>query len=136
VPDAIRITVEQLRKRMEAREDFVLVDVRTPQAWAQSDLMLGQAIRFPLAQLGKNLPEIPTNKLVVVYCTCPYEQSSASLAQRLWQRGYHNVRTLQGGLDAWLNAGLPTNPKSEKISNSEQSCNSKRDTLSAELDAG
>ena len=32
--DALRITVDELKRRMEAGEDFTVVDVRNPQAWA------------------------------------------------------------------------------------------------------
>jgi hypothetical protein len=35
--DAPRITVEQLRRRMEAGEDFTVIDVRNPNAWAETD---------------------------------------------------------------------------------------------------
>ncbi len=38
--DALRITVDELRRRMEAGEDFTIIDVRNPQAWARSDVML------------------------------------------------------------------------------------------------
>jgi hypothetical protein len=33
MPDNLRITVDELRKRMEAGEDFTIVDTRNPQAW-------------------------------------------------------------------------------------------------------
>jgi rhodanese-related sulfurtransferase len=42
--DALRITVDELKRRMEAGEDFVLIDVRNPQACAESDSMLPEAI--------------------------------------------------------------------------------------------
>ena len=67
--DALRITVDELKRRMEAGEDFVLIDVRNPQAWAESDSMLPEAIRVPLDKLEENLPRIPKNKPVVAYCT-------------------------------------------------------------------
>jgi rhodanese-related sulfurtransferase len=44
---------------MEAGEDFVLIDVRNPQAWAESDSMLPEAIRVPMDKLEENLPRIP-----------------------------------------------------------------------------
>jgi rhodanese-related sulfurtransferase len=67
--DALRITVDELKRRMEAGEDFVLIDVRNPQAWAESDSMLPEAIRVPLDKLEENLPGIPKNRPVVAYCT-------------------------------------------------------------------
>ena len=67
--DALRMTVDELKRRMEAGEDFVLIDVRNPQAWAESDSMLPEAIRVPMDKLEENLPRIPKNKPVVAYCT-------------------------------------------------------------------
>ena len=67
--DALRITVDELKRRMEAGEDFTLIDVRNPQAWAESDTMLTEAIRVPPDKLEENLPRIPRNRPVVAYCT-------------------------------------------------------------------
>jgi rhodanese-related sulfurtransferase len=67
--DALRITVDELKRRMEAGEDFTLIDVRNPQAWAESDTMLPEAIRVPPDKLEDNLPRIPRNRPVVAYCT-------------------------------------------------------------------
>ncbi len=67
--DAPRITVGELKRRMDAGEDFTVIDVRNPQAWANSDVMLPEAIRLPLDKLEENLSRIPKNKPVVAYCT-------------------------------------------------------------------
>ena len=67
--DAPRITVDDLRKRMEAGEDFVLIDTRNPEAWAESDVKLPEAIRLPLNSLDESLPKIPKDKPIVAYCT-------------------------------------------------------------------
>jgi hypothetical protein len=68
-PDNLRITVDEVRKRMEAGEDFVLIDTRNPQAWSQSDVKLPEAIRLPLDNYDENLSKIPKDKPVVAYCT-------------------------------------------------------------------
>jgi len=64
MPDNLRITVDELRKRMEAGEDFTIVDTRNPQAWAESNEKIPEAIR-----VTDNLSDIPKNKPVVAYCT-------------------------------------------------------------------
>jgi rhodanese-related sulfurtransferase len=69
MPDSLRIAVDDLRKRMEAGEDFVLIDTRNPQAWAESDAKLPEAIRVPLDNLDENLSKIPKDKPIVAYCT-------------------------------------------------------------------
>ena len=69
MPDTLRITVEELQKRMEAGEDFTIIDTRNPQQWAQSDVRLPEAIRVPVDKLEEKLPELPKNKPIVAYCT-------------------------------------------------------------------
>jgi rhodanese-related sulfurtransferase len=65
----IRITVDELKKRMDAGEDFTVIDVRNPKAWAETDAMLPEAIRIPIDKLEENLPKIPKDKPAVAYCT-------------------------------------------------------------------
>jgi rhodanese-related sulfurtransferase len=67
--DAPRITVEELKRRMEAGEDFTIIDVRNPQAWAEADTKIPEALRIPIDDLEKNLSSIPKNKPAVAYCT-------------------------------------------------------------------
>lgn len=67
--DAPRITVEELKRRMDAGEDFTIIDSRNPQAWAESDTMMPEAIRMTPDTLEKNLLRIPKTRPVVAYCT-------------------------------------------------------------------
>jgi rhodanese-related sulfurtransferase len=67
--DAPRITAQELKKRMEAGEDFTVIDVRNPQAWAESDTKIPEAIRVGMDELDEKLPGIPKNKPIVAYCT-------------------------------------------------------------------
>ena len=69
MPDAPRITVQELKKRMDAGEDFTVIDTRNPNAWAETDTVIPEAIRVPLDELEQNLPRIPRNRPVVAYCT-------------------------------------------------------------------
>jgi rhodanese-related sulfurtransferase len=69
MPEAPRITVDELKRRMDAGEDFTIIDVRNPQAWGQSDTMMPEAIRVPLDDFERHLSQIPKNRPVVAYCT-------------------------------------------------------------------
>jgi rhodanese-like protein len=51
--DVPRITVEELKQRMDAGEDFTLIDTRNPKAWADADTILPEAIRVSLDDLEK-----------------------------------------------------------------------------------
>lgn len=67
--DAPRITVEELKRRMDAGEDFTVIDVRNPKAWAETNTVIPEAIRVSMDHLEDYLPKIPKNKPVVAYCT-------------------------------------------------------------------
>lgn len=67
--EAPRITAQELKKRMEAGEDFTIIDVRNPEARSESDTMIPEAIRMPLEKVEENLPRIPKGRTVVSYCT-------------------------------------------------------------------
>jgi rhodanese-related sulfurtransferase len=47
---------------------------------------------------------------VVVYCACPNEATAFKVALLLRRRGVRRVRPLAGGIDAWVGAGLKTDP--------------------------
>jgi len=42
--DAPRITARELKRRMDAGEDFTVIDVRNPNAWAETDTVIPEAI--------------------------------------------------------------------------------------------
>lgn len=67
--DAQRITVDELKRRMDAGEKFTLIDVRNPQAWADADSVIPGAIRVPADQFEQHLSQIPKNRPAVTYCT-------------------------------------------------------------------
>jgi rhodanese-related sulfurtransferase len=55
MPEAPRITADELKRRMDSGEDFTVVDVRNPQAWGQSDTMIPEAIRVQLDDFDRHL---------------------------------------------------------------------------------
>ena len=67
--DAPRITVDELKRRIDAGEGFTVIDVRNPQAWAEAETVIPEAIRVNVDKLDESLPRIPKNKSVVAYCT-------------------------------------------------------------------
>jgi len=67
--DAPRITVDELKKRMDGGEEITLIDVRNPHSWADADNVIPGAIRVPAYQFEQHLSQIPKNRPVVAYCT-------------------------------------------------------------------
>jgi rhodanese-related sulfurtransferase len=56
-------------------------------------------------EVGRHVSDLPRDRDIVVYCTCPNEASAARVAKILMNHGFKKVRPLQGGLDAWVAAG-------------------------------
>jgi len=69
MPEIPRITAHEVKQGIERGQDFVLIDVRNPRAWAESEVKARNAIRVPLDELEQYLPRIPKTKPVVAYCT-------------------------------------------------------------------
>jgi rhodanese-related sulfurtransferase len=64
-----RVTVDEVRERMNRGEPFAFVDTRNPQAWGESNVKLPSAIRVPADEVEQHLSEIPKDRVVVTYCT-------------------------------------------------------------------
>ena len=66
---ATRITVDEVKQRMDRGEQFTFIDSRNPKAWAESDQKLPHAIRVPAEELEQHLDEIPKDRTAIIYCT-------------------------------------------------------------------
>jgi rhodanese-related sulfurtransferase len=64
-----RVTVDEVRERMNRGEPFAFVDTRNPKAWGETDVKLPGAIRVPADEVERHLSEIPNDRAVVTYCT-------------------------------------------------------------------
>ena len=113
--EATRVTVDEVRERMERGEPFTFLDARNPTDWGEADTRLPGAIRVPADKVEQHLKEIPGGRAVITYCTCPHEGSSARVALQLMVHGWKNVHPLYGGFDAWTKAGLQVEPKQESL---------------------
>ncbi|HET9899680.1 MAG TPA: rhodanese-like domain-containing protein [Actinomycetes bacterium] len=82
--------------------DAHLLDVREQDEWDAGHVQGSQHI--PIGELIGRLPEIPTDREVVVVCRVG--SRSAQVAAYLGQQGY-NMVNLTGGLEAWVDAGRP-----------------------------
>ncbi len=92
---------DQLEKMKKAREDFFLLDVRTPSEYAAQAIEGAHLI--PLQELGYRINELPKNKDIVVYCRVGNRSAYASAL--LAQQGFR-VKNLEGGIVSWNMAGI------------------------------
>jgi len=67
--EATRVTVDEVKERMDRGEAFTFVDTRNPKAWAEADTKLPGAIRIPADEAEQQLDQIPRDRTVITYCT-------------------------------------------------------------------
>lgn len=102
-----RISAEELKGKLEAHEDIAIVDLRHPLDFLPQPYTLPGAIRIPSEELERRHNEIPRDRDVVLYCTCPNEASSVAAVVKLRHHGVTRVRPLEGGFHGWRERGFP-----------------------------
>ena len=66
--ETTRVTVDELKQRMDRGEQFTFIDSRNPKAWGEADQKLPGAIRVPAEEVEAHLHEIPKDRTVITYC--------------------------------------------------------------------
>src|SRR5438552_502075 len=91
------ISVHDVKRKMDAREAFQLIDVR--ETFEYEIARIDGAKLIPLGEIADRADELPREQLIVVHCHSG--QRSAQAVRLLRQRGFANVYNLEGGIDAW-----------------------------------
>jgi len=92
--------VEELKNLM-ANSEPLLVDVRSPSEYRSGHIPT--AINIPLRTLSRNLPKIPSDRPVVLYCSTGYRSSMGVMTLHLLN--YDNVKGFPSSLSGWKAAG-------------------------------
>ncbi|HET6433351.1 DedA family protein/thiosulfate sulfurtransferase GlpE [Dyella sp.] len=100
-----RVTVDELNHDIAAGRQPVVVDVRSAASRLLDSRVIPGAVLADLDSVHRALAEVPRDRDLVIYCTCPNEVSAAKAARLLTSLGFRRVRPLLGGLDAWDAAG-------------------------------
>ena len=106
------MTVEELKTKVSENEPLVILDVRNSESYASSDAKIRGAIHVSVRKLKYRLgfpplKDVPRDRQVVTYCSCPSDEASIKAAQVLIESGFTNVRVLKGGWLEWQKASGP-----------------------------
>ena len=104
-----RVTVDELHEMMRAQRAGKVIDVRSPMSQMLTGRIPG-AITVDPKNMSVELLAIEPESEVIIYCACPNEYTAAKLAKVLLQHGFKRVRSLLGGIDAWIAAGHDVEP--------------------------
>jgi rhodanese-related sulfurtransferase len=106
-----RISREELKQRLDGGQPPVLVDARLKYPYEHSTVRLPGAIRWvPADPTGRQRPELPRDREIVVYDSDPNELASSHVAAELIRQGYRAC-ALKGGIGEWLAGNMPTETK-------------------------
>ena len=101
-----RITVDELRSAIDEGRNPLILDARPKQIRLRDGMIPGAVPASP-EDFDSIMRASRPGRKVVVYCACPNEASAAIVAKRLTQAGLKSIHPLLGGIDAWIEAGLP-----------------------------
>ena len=83
-----RITVDELHRLIAEGQRPVIVDLRTSLARDQDSRFIPGAFIADFAAVDQWLDQVPTDREVIFYCTCPNEAGAAHVARKLMDLGY------------------------------------------------
>jgi membrane protein DedA with SNARE-associated domain/rhodanese-related sulfurtransferase len=104
---ASRLEPEELKRQLDAGEQVYIVDLRHPLELLPDPFTLPGAQHFSPESLAARHHEIPRDRDIVLFCTCPSEATAAKTAMTLHKLGIERVRPLRGGYDEWKRLGFP-----------------------------
>jgi rhodanese-related sulfurtransferase len=116
VPGVGFITAEELKAKVTSAEPVVILDVRGSESYANSTSRIKGAIHVSVRKLKYRLSfaplkDVPKDRPLVTYCSCPSDEASVQAAQILQESGFKNVKALKGGWNEWQKARGPVEPR-------------------------
>ena len=101
------ITPQELKARLDAGDDVLVVDVREAREW--DICRIEGATLIPLQSLPARVGELPRDRDLVVHCKMGGR--SAQAAAFLRAQGFEHVQNLTGGILAWIDRVDPSQRK-------------------------
>ncbi|HHW45011.1 pyridine nucleotide-disulfide oxidoreductase [Desulfofundulus thermobenzoicus] len=93
------ITAQELKEKMDRGDDFVLLDVRTPEQYNYRHIADDRVMLVTLGDLRRRIEEIPRDKEIVTLCALGMRAYEAM--RTLAGAGFKDVKFVEGGLQAW-----------------------------------
>jgi rhodanese-related sulfurtransferase len=113
LPNIPRITAEELKQMIDKGADLVTIDTRDSGSYDAGHIKGAVNIYYdptsdPMTR-QMMLIALPMDKLIVTYCDCTDDASSANIAEELYQLGYDRdkIKVLRGGSLRWVELKYP-----------------------------
>lgn len=101
-PEAAKLLAEAAKSPAKS---IAVIDVRTPEEFAEGHLKGAQNVDIASPDFAKNLAKLDPSKTYLVHCAAGGRSTrSLSVLDKL---GFKSIIHLDGGLNSWKKAGLP-----------------------------
>lgn len=100
-----RISPQELHRMISSENTPLIIDLRSPLDMLPDPRMIPGAIRLTQEEISAAAPDLPSDRDIVLYSTCPERQTSIDAALMLVHTGLTRVRLLSGGFRAWKQLG-------------------------------
>jgi len=97
------VSAEEVKSAIEAGEDIVLLDVRTPEEYSRGKIE--KSINIPLDEIAATALDKLPDKSKNIYVYCLSGSRSMMAAEELVNLGYEHVYNIESGLLAWRAIG-------------------------------
>lgn len=91
-----------LKAQLDHKETLLLLDVRSAEEYTHDGHVAGSTL-IPLPELARRVRELPTDRTIV--CICRSGNRSTTACNLLARQGFTQLRSVQGGMIAWGQAG-------------------------------
>ncbi len=97
----MNINVKELKRKFDAKEDFILIDVR--ETYEYEEFNLGAQL-IPLGEIPEAIADMKDKKDAEIILHCRSGARSGRAQQFMMAEGFTNVSNLEGGVLAWIEA--------------------------------
>lgn len=101
------IDVSELKQRVDAGEDLLVLDVRSPEDYQGEQGHVAGAVNIPLNELADRMQDIADYQEQPVVTICRTDRMSAQAARVLAQKGFADVHVVRQGMTDWNAKGYP-----------------------------
>jgi rhodanese-related sulfurtransferase len=98
-PKVPQVTAEVVKKAIDEKEKFLLLDVRTPGEYARGKIV--GSINLPVDRVDCDVLKIVSDKSAKVFVYCLSGSRSVHAVDTMVKLGYTNVFDMEHGLLAW-----------------------------------
>ncbi len=102
-----RLDPVELKRMLDGGQSPYIIDLRHPLRLPAGPRCYRARSGYSLETMMLRSEEVPRDRDVILYCTCPSEATAAKMAMKLRQNGIYRVRPLLGGFDQWKKLGYP-----------------------------